>query len=121
MPNKVLLFCVFDPIRDIVAAALAQNGVRFVNPKGGGARIDRAVAEFRACSEPCALLLAVKNAGQGLTLTEANKVIIIEPIDDAAQLAQVERPKESGEGPNTKALYISWVNLYLFLFRWRRA
>jgi len=89
MPNKVLLFFVFDPLRDIVADALAQNEVRFVNPKGGGSRIDRAVKEFRDCPDPCALLLAVKNAGQGLTLTEANKVVVVEPIDDSAQLAQV--------------------------------
>ena len=60
------------------------------------------MARFRESPLPQALLLSVQEGGQGLTLTEATEVVVVDPIPDAALLAQVKLTYPSSETSKCK-------------------
>ena len=70
--------------------------------QGAGAPFEAALQAFRRCPRPCCLLLSIKAAGSGLTLNEASEVIVVDPLEDGAQLDQVE---EGARPLDSKALW----------------
>ena len=76
--DKGVIFTQWDDMLDIVGAGLEQNEVTYVRPRSGKS-FGEDVRLFRTGEYPV-LLLNVKNGAEGLTLTEANHIFLIEPI-----------------------------------------
>lgn len=62
----------------IVAAALTANKVDYIRPRSGK-RFGEDIKRFRT-SEATVLMMNVKHGAEGLTLTEATHVFMMEPI-----------------------------------------
>ena len=129
--TKVLVFSTWVEALEIVAHALATNGVRAVLAKGR-AELGRTVAAFRkngsssaasaaavppprsasAASSssssslpPRVLLLPAKQGAAGLNLTEAQHVVFLEPwLDPAAEAQAVGRVHRIGQSKATVSL-----------------
>jgi E3 ubiquitin-protein ligase SHPRH len=78
--EKGVIFSQWEDMLNIVQQALKENGIEVVRPSGAK-RIGEAVNRFRS-SSCMALLLNVKNGGEGLTLIEATHVFMVEPLLD---------------------------------------
>lgn len=77
--RKALVFSQFDEALRILAAALSTAGIAHVVAKRGNAKqYNAALAAFR--QDRHVLLLRVRDAGQGLSLTEASDIFIMEPV-----------------------------------------
>jgi hypothetical protein len=79
MGEKGIIFSQWDEMIGIISAALRANKVSFIRPRSGknfGADIKKFCC---GCNIPI-LLMNVKNGAEGLTLTEANHVFLVEPI-----------------------------------------
>mmetsp|Transcript_25683 Transcript_25683/g.51570 ORF Transcript_25683/g.51570 Transcript_25683/m.51570 type:complete len:207 (+) Transcript_25683:109-729(+) len=86
--------------------SLLTDVLTVMRSKSGGKGVDAAVKRFKACPGPCVLLLPVQSSGQGLTLTEATKVLVVDPIPDPSQLAQVAaRVNRIGQTRETQVLH----------------
>jgi SNF2 family DNA or RNA helicase len=76
--DKSVIFSQWDEMMNIVAEALGANEILFIRPQSGK-RFGEDVKRFRSSDCPV-LVLNVKNGAEGLTLTEANHVFMLEPI-----------------------------------------
>ena len=76
--EKSVVFSQWEDMMSIVAAALTANKVDYIRPKSGKTFGD-SIKHFRT-SECPVLILNVKNGAEGLTLTEASHVFMLEPI-----------------------------------------
>ncbi|KAK9793444.1 hypothetical protein WJX73_004156 [Symbiochloris irregularis] len=91
---KVLVFSTWQDVVDVVAHALRANHLPFAYARGRKAT-EKAIQQFKsgALSEQSGLggarpiqtlLLLVKQGGNGLNLTEAQHVVMVEPLLDPA-------------------------------------
>lgn len=78
MGERGIIFSQWDEMLDIVATALESNDVFFIRPKSGRQFGDD-IKRFHLSNCPI-LLMNIKNGAEGLTLTEANHVFMVEPI-----------------------------------------
>ena len=78
MGDKGVIFSQWDEMLDIVATALESNRIAFIRPKSGK-HFGNSIKQFRSSNCPI-LLMNVKNGAEGLTLTEANHVFMLEPM-----------------------------------------
>jgi len=78
MRDRGIIFSQWDEMLDIVATALEANQVFFIRPKSGK-QFGEDIKRFRSSDCPI-LLMNIKNGAEGLTLTEANHVFMVEPI-----------------------------------------
>ena len=93
---KALVFSEWEDALRVVAAALSTNGVSVEHPQGGGQRLRDAIDRFKGCREsvaagavvPQVLLLPLRRGANGLNLTEATHVILLEPVLDPGAEAQ---------------------------------
>ena len=89
--GRALLFSAWVGVLDVLSHALAANGVRAAQPRGTKALGD-AIAAFRrgdpARRDPAVLLMPVQAGANGLNLTEAAHVLLVEPQADPAVEAQ---------------------------------
>lgn len=76
--DKGVIFTQWDDMLDVVGTGLEQNKVSYVRPRSGK-KFGEDVQLFRTGDYPV-LLLNVKNGAEGLTLTEANHIFLVEPI-----------------------------------------
>ena len=76
--DKSVIFSQWDEMMNIVAEALGANQIFFIRPQSGK-RFGEDVKRFRSSDCPV-LVMNVKNGAEGLTLTEANHVFMLEPI-----------------------------------------
>lgn len=84
--EKAVLFSQWEDMLDIVEDALNLNKVHSVRCRSL-ARIGSALNEFRS-TDCTVLMLNVKNGAEGLTLTEARHVFMLEPLLNSAMDAQ---------------------------------
>ena len=76
---RVLVFSQWSDVLDLVAHAFRANGVTFAHAKGRK-RMAEALATFKAVgSGVAALLMPLNLGGNGLNLTEAQHVLLVEP------------------------------------------
>ncbi len=75
--DKGVIFSQWDEMMSIVAEALEANDILFVRPRGK--QFGEDIKRFQT-SDCSVLLLNVKNGAEGLTLTDANHVFMLEPI-----------------------------------------
>ena len=88
---------------DILAAALIRNAVKFEVLETARLKGSKALARFRNDVSVRALLLLLKNGAQGLTLTEASHVILLEPVLNPAVEAQaINRIHRIGQTRSTR-------------------
>lgn len=76
--DKGVVFSQWDDMLSIVAEALRTNHILFIRPRSGK-RFGEDIKRFRSSDCPM-LLLNVKNSAEGLTITEANHIFMVEPI-----------------------------------------
>ncbi|KAL7543822.1 hypothetical protein ACHAXR_013142, partial [Thalassiosira sp. AJA248-18] len=78
MGDKGIIFSQWDEMLEIAATALSSNNVFFIRPRSGK-NFGEDIKRFQISDVPI-LLMNVKNGAEGLTLTEANHIFMIEPI-----------------------------------------
>ncbi len=83
--EKGVIFSQWDEMMNIVAEALEVNDILFVRPRGKQFGDDIKRFQTSDCSM---VLLNVKNGAEGLTLTDANHVFMLEPILNSGLDAQ---------------------------------
>ncbi|KAL7531502.1 hypothetical protein ACHAXR_007093 [Thalassiosira sp. AJA248-18] len=87
--TKGVIFSLWDEVLDIVATALGANHVRYIRPRSGK-RFGEDIKRFQTSDVPI-VLMNLKNGAEGLTLTEANHVFMVEPILDCGLDMQVRQ------------------------------
>ena len=84
----MIIFSQWEEALDIVQHAMRQNHVTQYRAKGRSKVFQTAIAQWKDDARPSALLLPIKSGGEGLTLTEATHVMILDPLDNPARMAQ---------------------------------
>lgn len=82
--DKWLVFSAFQDALTMLGKALAANGVQAVHLKGNREAVGKALAAFNGEPEVAVMLMPARTAAAGLTLTAANRVILLEPAADPA-------------------------------------
>eukprot|EP00743_Colponemidia_sp_Colp-15_P012322 GILK01013989.1.p1 GENE.GILK01013989.1~~GILK01013989.1.p1 ORF type:complete len:1573 (-),score=378.23 GILK01013989.1:49-4446(-) len=78
---KSLVFSQWSDVLEIVARAFDKNDISFVrSDKGGNKKFHKAVDQFKHDPSIQVLLLPVQRGGNGLNLTEATHVFLLEPL-----------------------------------------
>jgi E3 ubiquitin-protein ligase SHPRH len=94
---RALVFSEWEDALRVVAAALRANGVDVEHPAGGGKKLRDAIERFKAAPAlsassasppPRVLLMPLRRGANGLNLTEAQHVILLEPVLDPGAEAQ---------------------------------
>ena len=87
---KTVVFTAFCSTQGLVAAHLLHEGTRFVEIRAGASQAQRsnALKSFTTDPEVTVFLLPLKAAAVGLTLTCANRLILLEPGINLAEEAQ---------------------------------
>jgi len=99
--TKILVFSEWEDALRVVAAALRANGVAVAHPGGGGKKLRDAVEAFAAKRnenetktgsaadlDARVLLMPLRRGANGLNLTSAQHVILLEPVMDPGAEAQ---------------------------------
>ena len=86
--EKSIVFSMWETMLDIMQEGLHTNGIKFVRASSL-AHIAEATRSFRS-SDCNVLLLNVKNGAEGLNLTEATHVFMIEPLLNCGMDSQGE-------------------------------
>ena len=105
--TKILVFSEWEDALRVTAAALRANGIAVAHPGGGGKKLRDAVEAFAAArneralgapsgaaeasvadSDARVLLMPLRRGANGLNLTSAQHVILLEPVMDPGAEAQ---------------------------------
>ena len=109
--DKTIVFSQWSKVLQIVSVALKQNGLIFADAYSKGGRLqDAAVQVFKSKASVNVLLLATKSGSNGLNLTEAVNIVLVEPVMNPAVEAQaVSRVLRIGQTRETHVyrLYIT--------------
>ena len=84
---KILVFSEWDDVLNVVERAISANDVRYLRA-ASGPKFRAAVDGFKHDDNINALLLPLKRGAHGLNLTEAQHVLLLEPVLDPALEAQ---------------------------------
>ncbi|RAK81215.1 DEAD/DEAH box helicase [Aspergillus fijiensis CBS 313.89] len=121
-PVKSVVFSQWTKMLDLIATVLHSNNYNYVRLDGGSTLTDRRLALERLTrDESCTVMLAsIGSAGEGINLTAANSVHIMEPhwnpMLEAQAVDRVHRIGQSREISVTRYLvansiedYVRWV------------
>jgi hypothetical protein len=86
-PIQSLVFSQWDAALDVVEAALSRNGIKYLRPQGPQ-KIGTAVTEFTSNASYEAMLLLFRSGAEGLNITAATHVFLLEPLMDPARERQ---------------------------------
>jgi superfamily II DNA or RNA helicase len=100
---KTIVFSQWQGVLQIVSVGLVTNEISFADAfSKGGRQQDKEVQNFKASSDVNVLLLATKSGANGLNLTEATNVVLVEPVMSPAVEAQaVSRVLRIGQTKDT--------------------
>ena len=107
--EKALIFSTWDEALALVAQALKENGVGFEWLKDRASYSDALFAfKNQPAAQSTVLLLPLKKAGNGLTLTEATHVMLLEPgLSSAVEAQAIGRIHRIGQvQPTTVHRYV---------------
>ncbi|RAH68766.1 DEAD/DEAH box helicase [Aspergillus aculeatinus CBS 121060] len=121
-PVKSVVFSQWTKMLDLIATVLHSNNYNYVRLDGGSSLTDRRLAlEKFTRNESCTVMLAsIGSAGEGIDLTAANSIHIMEPhwnpMLEAQAVDRVHRIGQSREVSVTRYLvansiedYVRWV------------
>lgn len=107
---QVLVFSQFPRILNMVATALAANGVAYLQLAGTPLQRARLINRFQSEAGHTAFLLSLRNDNSGLTLVSATVVFLMEPsLNPAVEAQAVNRVHRIGQARET--------HVYKFLMR----
>ena len=96
--EKVLVFSQFPEALKVVRRALMMNDVRYVELTANKRDCDRALKIFHTDDSVKVLLLSLRRGAQGLTLTRANHVMLLEPaLEPAIEQQAISRVHRVGQ------------------------
>ena len=100
---KTIVFSQWSSVLQIASVAFFANEIKFSDAfSKGGRQQDCAIQTFKSSSEVNVLLLATKSGANGLNLTEAVNVVLVEPVLSPAVEAQaVSRVLRIGQTKET--------------------
>ncbi len=108
--TKTVVFSQWKDVISLLTRALELNDIQFENPEGSRG-FDRAISRFKSACGPCVLLLQLKRGSAGLNLTEATRVVFVDPSLDPAQLLQAKgRIHRAGQLRRTSVHWIVMRN-----------
>ena len=91
----------FDDFLDILSNALATNKVGNVRTKAAS-QFGGAIATWATTNETTALLMNIKKGAEGLTLIQANHVVVCDSVVDGAMDDQaINRVNRIGQAKET--------------------
>lgn len=85
---KVLVFSEFEDVLDVIQQAISRNSILLERATTGGVKLNVSLENFKKNANVHVLLLPLKRAAHGLNLTEAQHVILVEPVIDPGLEAQ---------------------------------
>ncbi|KAA8495896.1 E3 ubiquitin-protein ligase SHPRH [Porphyridium purpureum] len=86
---KILVFSQWNAMLTIIAQALRHNEVSFIDAQRAGAKdFSSMVLKFRQDETYRVLLLSLRRGANGLNLTEASHIVLVEPILNPSMEAQ---------------------------------
>jgi len=85
---KILVFSEFEDVLDVIQQAISRNSILFERATTGGVKLNVSLENFKKNANVHVLLLPLKRAAHGLNLTEAQHVILVEPVIDPGLEAQ---------------------------------
>ena len=94
--ERILVFSTWHDVLTLLEHAFLANGVPYARP-AGGRKLGQVLSAFQGAGGPSAkagapaprvLLLAIKQGGNGLNLTAAQHVILVEPLLSSGLEAQ---------------------------------
>ncbi|MCO5578794.1 hypothetical protein L7F22_032640 [Adiantum nelumboides] len=96
--SKFLVFSTWNDVLDVVEHSLSANKVSYVRAKGPR-HLNTAIQKFKAKNEVAkVLLLLIRHGANGLNLTEAQHVILVEPLlNPGAEAQAVNRIHRIGQ------------------------
>ncbi|KAH7301453.1 hypothetical protein KP509_23G027500 [Ceratopteris richardii] len=102
--SRFLVFSTWNDVLDVVGHSLSANNVGFLRAKGGR-HLSTIIRKFKARDEAAkVLLLLIQQCSNGLNLTEAQHVILVEPLlNPGAEAQAVNRIHRIGQ---EKATYV---------------
>lgn len=78
--DKCIIFSQWDDLLEKVGTVLEQNNIKIVYCRGTIYQKNNSIKRFKNDSEIKVIMLSSENAASGLNLTEANKIIFVEPV-----------------------------------------
>lgn len=78
--DKVIIFSQWDLLLEKVADILSKYNLKTTHCKGTVYQKKRAIKEFTSSKDTNIIMLSSRNAASGINLTEANKIILLEPV-----------------------------------------
>ena len=108
---KCLVFSEWEDALRVVAAALKANDVPAAHTLGGGRKLRDAIDAFKGVApppvgepSPKALLMPLRRGANGLNLTEAQHVILLEPVlDPGAEAQAMKRGQDRADHAHVRA------------------
>ncbi|KAI5079688.1 hypothetical protein GOP47_0005167 [Adiantum capillus-veneris] len=96
--SRFLVFSTWNDVLDVVEHSLSANKVAYVRAKGQR-HLNSAICKFKAENEAAkVLLLLIQHGANGLNLTEAQHVILVEPLlNPSAEAQAVNRIHRIGQ------------------------
>ena len=109
--DRAIIFSQWEEMLDVIAEGLGANQIIFVRPRSGK-RFGEDIKRFRSSDAPI-LLMNVKNGAEGLTLTEANHVFMVEPMLNCGLDSQaINRVHRIGQASRHMSTDISLLTLW---------
>jgi SNF2 family DNA or RNA helicase len=78
--DRCIIFSQWDDLLIKVGKILSDNGVKNVFCKGNCYQRDKAIREFKNSNDMRVIMLSSSNTASGTNLTEANRIIFLDPI-----------------------------------------
>ncbi len=98
--QKTIVFSQWTEVLELIVRACADNGIAAV--QGWGSRFQVEVNRFKTSPAANVLLLPMSKGAQGLNLTEAQNVLLVEPcIDTGLELQAISRVHRIGQTKET--------------------
>ena len=78
--DKCIVFSQWDEMLEKIAIILTKENIKIVYCSGTVYQKNRAIKQFKTSSDVNIILLSSKHSASGINLTEANKIILVEPV-----------------------------------------
>jgi SNF2 family DNA or RNA helicase len=78
--SKVIIFSQWDSMLHMIGDTLYENNIPHVYVKGNVHQRNKAIETFQNDEKVSVIMLSLQNAASGINLTQANYVILIDPV-----------------------------------------
>lgn len=111
--SKVIIFSQWDDMLHRIGSSLTENDIKNVYCKGNVHQRNKAIENFKKPEVPV-IMLSLDNAASGTNLTQANYVILIDPVAGSKREAEAVESQAIGRAFRQVIIIFKVNFLYLF-------